>query len=153
MNTQYNFRQMVNAAVQRRLEELAEKEADRIVTSQVRRHGSGETVPVASTPPRKRIRDRGSLRHQFAPKDSWLSLGRVPARTKALTGQLDAAMKVAQAALASGPAARVDLTKLMVEGNKGWTRVTASGCISRLVAMGRLSVVDRPAAPAPRSHH
>ena len=141
---------MVNTLVQRQLRERATKEANRIVAATIRRHDTATSsappvVPVSATTGKpKRMRDRGSLRHQYAPKDSWLSLGRAAAGQKAATGQLLLALNIAEKALAAGPADRATLTKLMADANKGWTNVTASGCISRLVAAGRLVVVSPP---------
>lgn len=154
MNNIQSFQQMVQQRVQRQLTAAADREANRIVANLTRNHKTGALAPQPAVAPvmvpgaasvkRVRIRDRGSLRHQFAPKGSWLSLGRAPRGAKPVTGQLAIALTVAEQALAAGPADRATLTKLMANATPGWTAVTASGCISRLVAAGRLAVVSAP---------
>lgn len=147
MNTQ-NYRQLVNTAVERKLKEMAEREANSIVANLTRRHSDGRPAPqppkAAEPVKRVRIRNRAKFHPQFAPKDSWLALGR-NTNAKPVRGQLAQAMIVADNALAVGPADRPTLTKLMMEA-AGWTRVQASGCISRLVTAGRLVVVSKPRA-------
>ncbi len=139
-NVEKSFANMVAAQVQAGLRERAKQEANRILSRVARTPVAVKIAPAPDVPKPKRVRHRGQ-RRQFAPHGSWLALSpRNPSRV-AVTGQLAAAMTVAESALASGGADRATLTKLLVEANPGWSRVTASGCISRLVAGGRLMVV------------
>jgi hypothetical protein len=110
------------------LKELAQKEATAIVATFTKHKPNGATLAPS--------------RRQFAPKASWLALGRGPHR-RTVTGQLADGLGVAEGSLTSGPAERAVLTKLMVDAF-GWSRNTASSCISRLIAAGRLTVAKPP---------
>jgi hypothetical protein len=140
MNAQA-FNQMVNEAVARELKALAATEARRIVAGLT---GAPKPAAQAATTPRVRVRrDRKSARRQYAPKGCWIALGRAQG-TPQPTGRLAEAYTVARDALAAGPAERSVVTRIMTEARPGWTPVVASGCISRLVARGRLAVVGEP---------
>jgi hypothetical protein len=127
-----------NAIVERELTALAVAEARRIAAGR---------APAVATPRTRLRRDRKSARRQYAPKGCWIALSRANG-TPAPTGRLAEAYAVAEAALAAGAAERSTVTRLMVDARPGWSRVTASGCISRLVARGRLAVVNAPRATA-----
>jgi hypothetical protein len=122
---------MVNTQVERMLKEMAQKEAANIVANVTQK----ATVRVTRMGP-------GPSRQQYAPKTSWLGLGKGPYR-RTISGQLAEGFAVAEAALSTGPAERGVLTKLLTD-TYPWSRNTASSCISRLVAMGRLEVVKQP---------
>jgi hypothetical protein len=136
------YRQMVSSRADALLKDMVEKDAAAMVANITGNAVIRTPGPTVATPVRRR--GRRATGGQFAPKGSWIGLGKPSPKSKPLTGQLAQAMTLAEHVLATGPSERGTLTNVMVDANDGWVRNTASSCISRLVAAGRLIVVAAP---------